>query len=97
MRLFTALDLPADVAQNVEELLVRLRPKVRIQWTPVSNLHITTKFIGEWPEQRLPEMRTALATLPERPAIPIQIRQVGFFPNPHSPRVFNLGVHAPQL
>ena len=36
------------------------KPLARINWSPVDNLHITTKFIGEWPEARLDEIKRAL-------------------------------------
>jgi RNA 2',3'-cyclic 3'-phosphodiesterase len=97
MRLFVGLDLPQDVVRNLENLLDRLRPTAPISWSPPANLHITTKFIGEWPEERLDEMKEALAKLPSHPAIPLHIRRVGFFPNPHSPRVFWCGIEAPGL
>jgi RNA 2',3'-cyclic 3'-phosphodiesterase len=97
MRLFTALDLPREVAGNLEQLLERLRPAARIHWSPPSNLHITTKFIGEWPEARLEELKRALAGLPARPSIAVRIRRLGFFPNPHAPRVFWCGIEAPGL
>lgn len=94
MRLFTGIDLPAEVVTNLENLLVRLKPAATINWSPPENLHVTTKFIGEWPEDRLDELKAALGTLPARPAIPIAIGKLGFFPNPHSPRVFWAGIHA---
>ena len=94
MRLFTAIDLPADVIANLENLLACLKPAARIGWSPPENLHITTKFIGEWPEERLDELKATLGALPAHPAIPIAIEKLGFFPNPHSPRVFWAGVHA---
>ncbi|HEV3333433.1 MAG TPA: RNA 2',3'-cyclic phosphodiesterase [Bryobacteraceae bacterium] len=97
MRLFTALDLPADVVANLKQLLEKLRPTVRVNWSPPENLHITTKFIGEWPEDRLAELEAALSGLEPREAIPVHIRKVGFFPNPHSPRVFWSGIEAPGL
>jgi 2'-5' RNA ligase len=97
MRLFTGLDLPQEVLQSLHELLKRLQPAAPIQWSPVENLHITTKFIGEWPEERLEELKSALAVLEPRSAIPVHIRQVGFFPNPHAPRVFWCGIDAPGL
>ena len=97
MRLFVGLDLPAEVVRNLERLLDELRPTAKIQWSPPANLHVTTKFIGEWPEERLSELRDALAALPSRTTIPVHIRQVGFFPNPHSPRVFWCGIEAPGL
>lgn len=97
MRLFVGLDLPAEVARNLEGLLEELRPTARIQWSPPANLHITTKFIGEWPEARLPELNEALAAVPSRRPIHVHIRRVGFFPNAHSPRVFWCGIEAPGL
>ena len=60
MRLFAGLDLPPEVVRNLEQLLEQLRPTARIQWSPPANLHITTKFIGEWPEERLAELKAAL-------------------------------------
>jgi RNA 2',3'-cyclic 3'-phosphodiesterase len=94
MRLFTGIDLPIEVVTSLENLLVRLKPAASINWSPPENLHVTTKFIGEWPEDRLDEVKAALGVLPARPAIPIAIEKLGFFPNPHSPRVFWAGIHA---
>ena len=92
MRLFTALDLPAEVILNLERLLERLRPAARVKWSPPANLHITTRFIGEWPEGRLADLKGALSGVPGGAPIEIQVRKVGFFPNPHAPRVFWAGV-----
>jgi RNA 2',3'-cyclic 3'-phosphodiesterase len=97
MRLFTGLDLPGAVVGNLEELLRRLKPTARIHWSPPSNLHVTTKFIGEWPEERLGELKDALRGLPDRAPIAVRIRGLGFFPNPHSPRIFWCGIEAPGL
>lgn len=97
MRLFTGLDLPGEVVASLEELLGRLRPAARIRWSPAANLHVTTKFMGEWPEGRLGELKTALAGLPGRDVIRVRIRHLGFFPNAHSPRSFWCGVEAPGL
>ena len=97
MRLFTALDLEPGVAAKLERLLDRLRPTARIQWSAPANLHITTKFIGEWPDGRLAELKAALARLPGRATIPVRIHHLGFFPNPHAPRVFWCGIEAPGL
>jgi len=97
MRLFTGLDLPPAVVLSLEKLLDQLRPAARIQWSPPANLHITTKFIGEFPEERLQELTTTLGGLPGFPPIPVRIAKLGFFPNPHSPRVFWCGIDAPGL
>src|SRR5260370_25340012 len=91
------LDLPGGLVANLEALLRRLKPAGRIQWSPPANPHVTTKFIGEWPEARLEELKAALAGLPGRAAVPVRIRRVGFLPNPHSPRIFWCGIEAPRL
>ena len=97
MRLFVGLDLPVEAVRNLERLLDDLRPSAKIAWSPPGNLHITTKFIGQWPEERLPEMVAALDGIPGRAPIPVEIRRLGFFPNPKSPRIFWCGVDAPGL
>src|SRR5919198_1808115 len=97
MRLFVGLDLPAPVVQNLEQLLARLRPCARIHWSSPANLHITTKFIGAWPEERLAELKSALSRIPARPPISVRLHELGFFPNPRSPRVFWCGIDAPGL
>jgi len=97
MRLFVGLDLPGGVVQNLESFLAPLQPKVRIQWSPLANLHVTTKFIGEWPEERLEVLKAGLAVMPSRQELEVHIRRLGFFPNPHSPRVFFCGIEAAGL
>jgi 2'-5' RNA ligase len=97
MRLFTALDLPGDVIGKLDSLLARLRPTAPIQWSKAANLHITIKFIGAWPEERLEEMKTSLAGLATRDPISVHIRDLGAFFNPNKPRIFWCGVDAPGL
>ena len=72
-------------------------PIARIHWSPPANLHITTKFIGEWPEDRLDGAEGGAGGLPERPPIEVTVARVGFFPNPRAPRVFWCGIEAPGL
>ena len=95
MRLFTGIELSREVVVNLEKLLQRLKPAARIKWSAVGNLHITTKFIGEWSDGRLEELAGALRELPSYDPITIAVRGLGWFPNPHSPRVFWAAVHAP--
>jgi 2'-5' RNA ligase len=94
MRLFTAIDLPAEMLLRLERLLSALRPEALIKWSPLDNLHITTKFIGEWPERRLEELHEALVGLTPRAIFDIEVRDLGWFPNERSPRVLWAGVHA---
>jgi 2'-5' RNA ligase len=94
MRLFTGIELPAEIKSRLRRLLDTLRPTARIKWSPVGNLHVTTKFIGEWPDERVDELVAALHSLPPRAAVLIDVRHLGWFPNPSSPRVFWAGLNA---
>jgi 2'-5' RNA ligase len=93
LRLFTAIDIPSDVKATLATLLDRLRPLVKLHWIPVEKLHITTKFIGEWPEDRLDELKRALAVVRTAPA-DIAIRRIGWLPNPRSARMLYAGVES---
>jgi 2'-5' RNA ligase len=96
MRLFTAIDIPAELTEALRSFVARLRPTAKISWSPIDNLHVTIKFIGDWPEERLDEMKSALARVPvnggSMHGIDIAVKGVGWFPNARRPRVFWAGV-----
>ncbi len=94
MRLFTAIDLPAEMLDKLREFLARLRPLAKLRWSEPENLHITTKFIGEWPEARLDELETALRAVKQAHPIDIAVRGVGWFPNVRRPHTFWVGIDA---
>ncbi|MCX6621381.1 MAG: RNA 2',3'-cyclic phosphodiesterase [Acidobacteria bacterium] len=97
MRLFVGLDIPEDITGTLDRLVNQLRPAAKVNWSRPANLHITTKFIGEWPPERLGEMKQALAAVPRLSAIDIEVRALGWFPNPHHPKVFFAAIHASPL
>jgi 2'-5' RNA ligase len=94
MRLFTGIEIPDDIKERLEVLIEYLRPQANLKWTPVYNLHITTKFIGEWPSSKLDELKSTLSEVKKSAPIDIEIRGLGWFPNPHNPRVFWAGIKA---
>jgi 2'-5' RNA ligase len=92
LRLFTGIATPRAVEARIDELVRQLKPLAAIRWSPTSNFHITTKFIGAWPEDRLQEIKDALAGVPRTGAFKIAIRGLGFFPDAQRPRSFWIGV-----
>jgi RNA 2',3'-cyclic 3'-phosphodiesterase len=92
VRLFTAIDIPDGVRENLQALIDHLRPSAGINWSRVDNLHITTKFVGEWPEVKLDQMKQALAAVKPAGAVEIAIRGIGWFPDARNPRVLWAGV-----
>jgi 2'-5' RNA ligase len=92
MRLFIGIDPREEVRERLERLLMHLRPCAHLKWSPVYNLHMTLKFIGEWSEEKLPQLEAALRSIPPREPIPAEVKGLGWFPNPHHPRVFWVAV-----
>jgi len=93
MRLFVALDIPEEIRSKITAYMNALRnfaPDAR--WVSPESLHVTLKFIGEFPEARLQELKKALASVGGQP-FEISFRASGFF-NPRSPRVFWIGIEA---
>ena len=61
MRLFVALEIPEAVRDNlakIREHFSSIAPELR--WTPPQNLHVTLKFIGSVPTEKLPTIIEAL-------------------------------------
>ena len=94
MRLFTAIDLNDETRKRIIELLADFQPTAPLLWSPSHNLHITTKFIGEVPESDLPKIITALSSIPASRPFDIALSGLGWYPNPHQPRSFWLGVRS---
>jgi 2'-5' RNA ligase len=94
MRLFTGIALAPTVMERLSVTLEALRSSGRIKWSPIGNLHITCRFIGAWPDDRLEDLRTALNTVTAEGPIPIGIARFGFLPNPHHPHFLFAGVQA---
>jgi len=94
MRLFTAIDIPEEVRKALGITVARLRPAAKVSWTEVEKLHITTKFIGEWPEERLEELKGALRGVGSPGAIEVRVAGLGWFPNARQPHTLWAGVNA---
>lgn len=98
MRLFIGISLPDEVSERLAGVIGEFQRGVRANWSPVQNLHITLKFIGSWPDERLDELKNELEAMRRGPAFPVKISQLGYFPNPHRPHSLFAGVQAgPEL
>ncbi len=98
MRLFVAIDIDPPIRSAIAQFIEGVRgfaPDVR--WVSAASLHITLKFIGEWPPSRLDELQHALSTVHGQPS-EIRFGGTGFFPSAKSARVFWIGVDTgPEL
>ena len=95
MRLFVALDIPEDVRAAIGALVKQLREQLRdARWVRIEGAHVTLKFIGEVPTEKMEDIKAALRTVPFPASIKIIYRGIGFFPNERRPRVLWAGIEA---
>ena len=98
MRIFIGIDLDPEVRARIERFLEGVEgfaPDAR--WVRPESLHITLKFIGEQPLERVEVLAERLRRI-ESIAFEIRAGGFGFFPTAKAPRVFWIGIHAgPQL
>lgn len=95
MRLFVALDLPTAVHTALRDLIGRLQhSSADVRWVRPEGMHLTLKFIGESPPEKLAAIREALRAVASPQPIELEFRDLGFFPHERRPRVFWVGVHA---
>ncbi len=95
MRLFVALDIPETVRDSLTQLSQQLRetfPAAR--WVSIEGAHVTLKFIGETPPQRVQQIRSALGGVPATGPIELRFAGLGFFPDSRRPQAFWAGVEA---
>jgi RNA 2',3'-cyclic 3'-phosphodiesterase len=95
MRLFVALEIPRAVRDNLATLIKDLRtadPKAR--WVRTENIHVTLKFIGEAPPEKVQDIRSALSGVYSEREVELNFRGLGFFPNAKRPSVLWAGTDA---
>src|SRR4051794_539891 len=99
MRLFVGIELGAALASTVDGAVVRLRsdllrccPEFAASWVKRANLHLTLVFIGEVPDERLPDVQAALAPACGVGRFDLAVAGFGTFPAGGAIRVIWMGV-----
>lgn len=75
IRLFTALEIPDDIARRLEGLQQGIE---HARWIERENFHITLRFIGDIPEDVAADVDVALESVPFEP-FEIELEGVGEF------------------
>jgi 2'-5' RNA ligase len=94
VRLFVGIAIPEEVARRVRAFVDSLRPLAPLRWSQITDLHLTTKFIGDQPPARRAEIDRALGTFRRPRPFPLTVRGIGWFPGVENPRVFWAGIDA---
>ena len=92
MRLFVALDIDEAIRARLEKFVEGVHGfAAEARWVKAESLHVTLKFIGEWPAESLAQVQSALEGVNAEP-IGLEFRGCGFFPTPKAARVFWVGI-----
>jgi len=95
MRLFVALDLPEDVRQKLCDLVGSLKKECpSARWIRPESMHITLKFIGHVPDEKLDAIAQSLRKVFAAAPVDVAFQALGFFSNERRPRVLWCGVQA---
>jgi 2'-5' RNA ligase len=94
MRIFIALDIDDAIRQRIQRFMegvTGFAPDAR--WVRSESLHVTLKFVGEKPVEKVEEIKTALSSIRAQ-RIEISFRGYGFFPTAKAARVFWVGIES---
>ncbi len=96
LRLFIAIPIPEPVRDEiirVQQGMQLLAPQGAVRWTKPDQFHLTLRFLGDVPVDGLEKLKESVnAVCRSARPMPLRAGGVGFFPNPHSPRVVWVGI-----
>jgi 2'-5' RNA ligase len=96
VRLFIAIDLSHTLRESISneiDRLIHLLGSTEIRWVQASNIHLTLKFLGETPEDKVNGIKNKLENAASQfPPFELQVGDFGCFPNLRKPRVIWIGV-----
>lgn len=95
MRCFIAVDLSAEVRAAVADVQARVRaaaPRADVRWLDPHAFHLTLKFLGAVPGERVVAVSAALESAVSEPPLELEARGLGAFPTIRRPRVLWAGI-----
>jgi len=94
LRCFIAIELPEALKAALHEAAAPLRAAAPgIKWVRPDSLHLTLKFLGSTPEERVGAIGSALSEVAARHRhFEVRLSGAGAFPSLRAPRVVWLGV-----
>jgi 2'-5' RNA ligase len=97
LRLFVAISIPGPVRDEIIRVQQELQPLVSrevARWARSDQFHLTLRFLGDVLAGSLEALKESVNAVC-RGARPLSLRAegIGFFPNPHLPRVIWVGIN----
>lgn len=102
VRAFIAVDLSSAILAQLASLSAQLQRGAAarlVRWVAVNNIHLTLKFLGDVPVERLEGLKQMLAAAANRcRAFDLAVGGLGVFPSLRQPRVVWVGTQpSPHL
>ncbi len=96
LRTFIAVDFPPEILQKFGKIIAYFKtqtPENTLKWVSTHNLHLTIKFLGDIPLNKLDQVKAVLSeSLQDKPPFTIGIEGLGLHPDRRNPRVIWLGI-----
>jgi 2'-5' RNA ligase len=99
LRIFVAIPLPGSLLERLADVQYRLQGKVphrSVRWVRPKGIHLTLKFLGDTPRDKVPTVQEALMVVARNaPTCSVTAEGLGCFPSPRRPRVLWVGANEP--
>lgn len=94
MRAFIAIELNESIHEELATLQAKLKPAgADVKWVEPQNIHLTLKFLGDVPEDKINRIKNALDAIAAKTnTFNISLAQIGAFGNLNSLRVIWVGI-----
>lgn len=98
LRLFIGVSIPRDHLERIDEQIGSFRAKaVNARWIDLENQHVTLKFLGSTPGDRLADVERVCAMVSaSHRARPVALAEIGAFPSRTRVRVLWVGIDDPD-
>lgn len=96
MRAFVAIAIDEAVRQALGALIAEWRARhAEVKWVEPGNIHLTLKFLGAVPDERVPQVvETLRACVRGVKPFELRVQGAGAFPSPRRPRVLFVAAEA---
>ncbi len=98
LRLFLAVEVPDEHRRSIERAIDPLRAQLpHARWTSPESWHITLRFFGEVPEDRVAPLASSIAeAVRGTPVVTSRLTELGGFPSLRRARVLWVGITDPE-
>lgn len=96
LRTFIGVNFPPEINRKIGKIIAYFKtqtPGDALKWVSTLNLHITIKFLGDIPENKLDQVKAILSeSLQDTAPFTINIEGMKIHPDKRNPRLILLGV-----